>query len=441
MSARPNLLNLLVALVLVMAFAGSYLASLGLFATMVPNLVTIACTLLVAIKWKLKNHRGEMSFLVPGGMWVLVLLVDILISGVSSREGLLQIALFTYAALMFYFVLFMLANTRLNENDFLFISLVVIFLSLIQTPVAIYRLLDIGWAINTHAQSGSSGFGSESASGTFGQAMGSMGTIFPLAAIGASLSLMLNGVIRKTTFILLLLWFVLFAFLVGKRAFPLILPIYLVIAYYFLSWNKNRLNTVARAFLFAVPLAVALVYLGARLHPSMNPERQVWGTFDTQYIQQYVIDYESSESDVGASTGRFSSTIRAVEASFDDGFTTVLIGRGPGTLLKTGIADRKFEVTLQKIGIAYGVSGAVWIYIQLGLVGFVAMSGLLIGLTARAYRSYRSSITRFDRALSGSVLALGIVITIDYFFYSVGINSVLPVLFAVGLSRTFIRHR
>jgi hypothetical protein len=441
MSVRLNFLNLLVAIVLVMAFMGSYLASLGAFSALMPNLIVITCTLLITFKWKLTNNRGEMSFVVPGGNWVLMLFAVILISGISSGEGLLQIALFTYATFVFYLVLFMLANTRLNENDFLFISLVVIVLSLMQTPVAIYRLLDLGWSIQNQAQSGSSGFGSESASGTFGQAMGSIGTIFPLAAIGVSLSLMLNNVIRKTTFVFLLLWFVLFSFLVGKRAFPFVLPIYLVISYYFISWEKNRLGTVARALFFAVPLAAVLVFLGAKLHPSMNPERQVWGSFDAEYIQQYVIDYESSESDVGATTGRFSSTLRAVEASFEDGLSTVLIGRGPGTLLKTGIADRKFEETLQKIGIGYGVSGAVWIYIQLGLIGFVAMSGLLIELTTRAYRAYRSSKTRFDRALFGSVLVLGIVIIVDFFFYSTGINSVLPVLFAVGLARTYIRSR
>jgi len=364
-----------------------------------------------------------------------------LFSGALSMEGALQILLFSYSALLFYLVLLILANARLNSNDYWFFALIVVILSLIQIPVAAYRLMDMGWSVQTEVYSELSGFGSEGASGTFGSATGTMGTLFPLAAIGVALSLTVNGAIRTRTFVLLLLWFVVFAFLVGKRAFPLVLPVYLAIAYYFLSWSRNRLGALIKAVRLTLPIAMIMIFFAAKLHPSLNPERQVWGSFDLAYIHQYVIDYESGESYEGSSTGRLSSTLRALGYSVEQGFRTVLIGRGPGALVKSGVAERKYEATLEEIGIAYGVSGALWIFVQLGVVGLVAMSGLLIALTRRAYVAYRRSVTCLDRAWYGSVFALGLVLVMDFFFYSRGILTPLSIVFAVALAPCYAPMR
>jgi hypothetical protein len=423
---------------LVMSFTGSYFVFLGLLPELLPNLIVIACALLAAMKWRTRSTCGAAFIVVPGRGWLLMLLAVTLFSGARSGEGALQILLFSYNALLFYVVLLMLANSRLDSNDYWFFALVVIGLSLIQTPVAAYRLMDMGWSIKTEVYSELSGFGSESASGTFGSAMGTMGTLFPLAAIGVALSLAVNGIIRRRIFVLLLLWFVVFAFLVGKRAFPLVLPVYLAIAYYFLYRKSNRLATLIKAVLLTLPIAMFLVFLSAKLHPSMNPERQVWGSFDLDYIYHYVIDYESGESYDGSSTGRLSSTLKAVGYSIEHGFVTLFIGKGPGTLVKSGVGERKYEATLEEIGITYGVSGALWTFVQLGVIGLVAMSGLLIALTRRAYSSYRRSVTCLDRAWYGSVLALGIVLIMDFFFYSRGILTPLSIVFAVGVARCYV---
>lgn len=440
MRARIDLVNVAVGIMLMMSFTGSYLVYQGLLPELLPNLIVVAGALLVMLKWRTRSLRARF-FVVPGRQWVLMLVAVILCSGAVSAGGVLQILSFSYSALLFYFVLLVMANAHLNRDDYWFFALVIVVLSLMQTPFAAYRLMDIGWSIQTEVYSELSGFGSESASGTFGAAMGTMGTLFPLAAIGVALSLTINCTIRRRTFALLTLWFVVFSFLVGKRAFPLVLPVYLAITYYFLSWNKNRLSTMLNAMLLTLPMAMVLIFLAAKLHPSLNPERQVWGTFDLGYVQQYVIDYESGESYDGWSTGRLSSTLRAVAHSVDRGLVTVLLGKGPGALAKSSVAERNYEATLEEIGISYGVSGALWTYVQLGFLGLVAMSCLLVGLTRRAYISYRRSVTSFDRAWYGSVVAVGIVLCMDFFFYSRGILTPLSIVFAVGVARCYMPTR
>jgi hypothetical protein len=79
----------------------------------------------------------------------------------------------------------------------------------------------------------------------------------------------------------------LIGFTTGKRAVWFIMPF--VIAGFLIYVPKLKLNKIMISALLISPLAF---YLGARLTPSMNPERQVWGSFDLAYVFDYAKTYQ-----------------------------------------------------------------------------------------------------------------------------------------------------
>ena len=92
-------------------------------------------------------------------------------------------------------------------------------------------------------------------------------------------------------------WFIvgllLFGWTTGKRAVWIILPI--IIMFFFSYVRGVRLNKYMILGLLAFPL---VIYFGARLTPTLNPEYQVWGSFDLQHVWDYANKYQFGEESI-----------------------------------------------------------------------------------------------------------------------------------------------
>lgn len=85
-------------------------------------------------------------------------------------------------------------------------------------------------------------------------------------------------------------WFILLLLVIpvvsNKRAVWLIYPIIVAL----LIGQRITVQTL-RKFSFIILLVPILVYVGLRLNPTLNPERQLWGSFDPKYAYEYILSY------------------------------------------------------------------------------------------------------------------------------------------------------
>ena len=135
---------------------------------------------------------------------------------------------------------------------------------------------------------------------------------------------------------LYILGLLLVGFTTGKRAVMFILPV--VVAAFLIYVPKLRFQRTTIAY--AIILIPLLLYLGVRLTPTLNPEHQVWGSFDWEYAIGYAETYQfgeeglqgqaesleqASSEQIQYSGGVIGSTSRQIEAEGRGGATIALI--------------------------------------------------------------------------------------------------------------------
>jgi len=63
-------------------------------------------------------------------------------------------------------------------------------------------------------------------------------------------------------------------------------------------YTKYKINIITLIRLF--PLAFIITYLGVRINPAINPEQKWWGSFDFQYLKNYILEYNFGVSDISS---------------------------------------------------------------------------------------------------------------------------------------------
>ena len=197
---------------------------------------------------------------------------------VYSNDGW-TIILSQYARYLEMFLLwFLLKDAILYRNqkqqllDFLYQIVV------IQIIISIFKLLIFQQQI-------------EGLVGSFTISGGGVGTSFPIVGFYV-LYIYRKGVFKKVDWLALAGLF-LFGWTTGKRAVWIILPI--VIMLFFSYVRGVRLNKYMIFGLLAFPI---VVYFGARLTPTLNPEHKVWGSFDLQHVFDYANKYQFGEEGI-----------------------------------------------------------------------------------------------------------------------------------------------
>ena len=184
-----------------------------------------------------------------------------------------------YARYLEIFLLWFLLNDAIfyrNQKDYILKFLYEIVL--VQVIISIFKLLVFQTQI-------------EGLVGSFTIGGGGVGTSFPIIGFYI-IYVYRRGQLQKMDWWLIVGLF-LFGWTTGKRAVWIILPIIIML---FFSYVRGvRLNKYMILGLLAFPI---MIYFGARLTPSLNPEHQVWGSFDLQHVWDYANKYQFGEEGI-----------------------------------------------------------------------------------------------------------------------------------------------
>lgn len=174
----------------------------------------------------------------------------------------------------------------------------------------------------------------------------------------------------------------------NKRAVWFFFPV--TIYLFFLSYKKVKLNALSIILLFLIS---SVFYFGVRFNPSLNPEREIRGSFNPNYVYNYVLKYNignQEEIDPTVATGRMGSNVYYLNELFVDFFNrNTLLGYGNAEFNKYGARDVE---NISKFGFTskYMLTGWVSVFIKFGsIVLFVLLFSLFYMIrTVRRTRDF-----------------------------------------------------
>jgi len=365
-------------------------------------------------------RREKMKF--AGMLPMVVFVVVCLVSSFYNGSGHINNLIYLRFIFQFYVFFTALLNLDLSENQIKLLNIFIIGLFVIQIPTAIIKWFSFGYSDLSRS------IGGERAVGTYGGAPGEMSTLLPLFAIAFLLPMYIWT--RKKWNLLLIFGFVLFSFLAGKRAFMIIVPFFVTVILY-ICYKHIQSETQKRTFikyaLLGLFIGIFVSVIGVIINPTMNPGQEIGGTFDFNFLKDRIITYETGTTSDNVTTGRLSSSARVISVLSLDGAGPLLLGRGPGVFVKSGVVESTFRSGYEdEFGIMYGVTGFVWMFSQTGLLGVVVYLIFLGSLMKRVRRIDKAKLDLYWQIFRIGVLGTFVVILFDYFGYSISFISGKP---------------
>lgn len=358
---KNNKLGIL--LITVSVFFGDWLYGAGLIPaqlTWFPEVAIIIYSFkMVLVRRKLVTTPLDLPIVMFLGLTV----CSMLLNSTSPFSLFLALRLDMKFILMFY----LLVNLDFDDKFFRIMFKVIIFLLVIQVPVAILKYLIYGQM--------------ESAIGTYAQFGGGLSTILPLFAISLFLGFyLINGSHKKPgRFLYGILGYLVFPILSGKKAF-VFFGVFLAC---FLAWQagSKRLRRFMPVSLMLLAGFLASLYFVPGLRPALK---------SPQYLWEYSISYELTRSEKGEAGGRL--------AAIADTFTAAkrkavhfLVGWGPGSTIKSffqpynAVAAGKLPVKIY-----YGFTHLVTTVMEYGYLGlffiFLLPLYLIFKINRRLYK-------------------------------------------------------
>jgi len=202
---------------------------------------------------------------------------------------------------------------------------------------------------------------------------GSIATIIPMLAIVVVYPIYYKKS-RKIFFIYTAL--LTFIGIVSKKGAILFYIPLLVLVLYFINLVKVKRKILDYGKIVrGLFVALLLGYLIIRLVPRFNPEYEVWGSFDTDFVVNFISDYvtRTNYNSNDQVTGRLSAI--PIIWGYLDNIAPIkfFIGLGPGDILKTGLVGGQENVLQHEYQFGYGSRIGVWWFVfQIGLFGFFA---------------------------------------------------------------------
>lgn len=342
-------------------------------------------------------------------LFLLIIIFSSIYTEMNFSPTLLFIRRYLFLPISFYAIL----NTKFDDKDALNLLRLIILLSASQIFVSVQKFITIGQQ--------------EDYIGSLAIYGGSLTTIFALICVCFSFSYFLTQ--RNLSSILLTFGFIFFAIVGEKRGFVVYIPI--VILYCYFLNSKFKLKSFSfnpLKIIFGIGIFISFFYVFIRFQPSLNPDAEIGGNFDYDYL----IDFGN----------RFVSTDNI--ETVDDSFSRLLVffqvynlinfssfdfnpwlGFGPGDLIMSrfsefyGIYLSEEDLMHNKYGIGYGGrSGVIFTFLQIGFFGTLVYllfireifqrwkKLLLINLFSKYYYLYLGLCTT------------AIVFIIDFFTYS-----------------------
>lgn len=379
----------------ILAFFQGIMILIGLPTTLFKVGMPIILIILLLDQIKNQNEAFKTQGVV---IYILIFFVSI-ISGLINNIGVFSIIYFIrYISLHYIYFLILI-----NEHDkklFSRILRLIAALYLIQLPAALIKLFAIGIT--------------EEIVGTMSLLSGSLSTTIP---VFASIFLLVYWFDKKRiVYLFLIILYLGFGLIGGKRAIIYILPLFLLITYALYLYFSEPGRKVA-IFSKIVPislLAILIFYVTARMNPSLNPEDKVWGSFDLMHIIKYTEEYSTTEK------VRTVGDIPRIEAfgyfwalQSNKGWIPILLGDGAGNLIVSAYNENAGENPMvAHYNVFYGGRmGGMWLFLQIGLVGVL----LYFILFVKIFRSVlKSNLQPGEKTILVSVTLLFLFDTLYY---------------------------
>ncbi|MGM0589763.1 MAG: hypothetical protein ACQETE_15170 [Bacteroidota bacterium] len=182
-------------------------------------------------------------------------------------------------------------------------------------------------------------------------------------------------------------WIIAFSFLLvsvasAKRTPVLVFPVFLVLLSSFLKKSRSLFQVIKY-----VPAFFLLIYLGVRLNYTLNPEGVIWGSFDLEYLINYVLEYNFGTNEISSiinsniTSGRGGALLLLIQPE------ALGIGNGLHTLFGHGVSEVVREQSGRFLGgISYGIQhrglmgAAVQEVYKLGFLGVGLYMAFIIKL-------------------------------------------------------------
>lgn len=373
-------------------------------------------------------QRRLTKFKTPGLLIFLALIISYLISALLESSSLLTSIYFARYIILGYCFFIAVCNMTITDEMIRDIFYLLVLFILIQIGISIIKFATFGIT--------------ESYIGTMTVHSGTIGTLVPLVIVIYFLCLYFQFD-HKIKYLWISLGSLLIAFSSAKRAFWFIVP------FYFLLIIQNRRKKSLQSFRFfpkiyeviiAGLFAMVIIYLGGRLLPSLNPEGRIGGTFNINYMLNYINNY-NFESRNEQSFGRAASFVTIYERFKHESTLRQLFGYGTGIIKGYARGDGRLE----SFGIYGAITGFTFYLIQVGYIGSFLLFFFYLFLTIRLIRSFKKEKDAFWKSMILGTIFFSFLFYVDFFFYSVSFvhNYLISISFffftAISLRRSNIR--
>jgi len=353
-----------------------------------------------ALTYKMAEKQ---RFRTVGLRYALLLLAVTLLSLLFNKSGIVPALLFLRLLFRYYLLFLAILNLNFSEKLLRRINNVLIFIFLVQLPLAIVKLFIFGQGEASLSLNSSS-----------------LSMISALIAIAFLFSFYFLYK-KKIVYLLGIFAFVGFSIIGGKRAFIFYLPILLA----YLIWLIKKDTGLKPSFIFAAALFLVIsFYFVARLIPTLNPQRKIWGDFNLKHIMDYAISYETSVSLTGMPTGRISSTMEIYNSLKRRGLLGFSLGYGPGIIIKTMFSDYdRRDAIRDRFGVEYGINGMNWLGIQVGYLGTVIYMLIFYVVLRKAYSYFLVEKDPYWHSFALGMAGFCFILIITSLFYDAFFNN------------------
>jgi len=392
----PRIGRLLVVLMIIAFFAGGLIGH-GFAPPQIAWLTEII--ILAMFVETARRCRKEHKRMALVGQWYAAAIIAIsTLAWLRSDLSFVSMLLFLRKVLRFYLLLIILINSNIDDLFMKRANNLMTWLFIIQIPTAVIKLFIYGQG--------------EHAIGTYAEGSGGNSTVIPMIAVSFLLPYHYMYRKRLATFALGL-GFLAFGIIGGKRGIVVLVPLVVLLSAMCMRWNMGRKMLGRRSFavVFAVIAGGLLAfYATCRAVPRLNPDRRVWGRFSASFAVQVLSERLETEQEGGASH-RISATVTAWRHIYKRGAGTVLLGRGPGSIMLSIFQsyDKRFAGTADGLKIRYGITGLSWLLLQTGVLGAAVWLGFFIYALTLVSRAGRREGDPYWRAFHVGMMGFTLV--------------------------------
>jgi len=269
--------------------------------------------------------------------------------------------------------------------------------------------------------------------GTISTSGGSLHTSIPIMIYSFIVGSYLFENISKSKFNLLIFGFMIFIISGAKRAIWAYLIVMMIVWYflYYRTYLKRKIIIRPVTISSLVIISFFLIYVGAKITPTLNPEHEVGGSFDTHYIADYVYTYNFYDSRRQAYQGRFGGTFIILKEMFTASRTWIknkktfswMFGFGPSSFYGDNYltdSDVLYEtnVSYYRKFIPTGFYNALFMFGLFGTIAIILYFRKILIILKQIQKKWQNKFTKSDYAIHFALTSYFIWVFIEFFTYS-----------------------